>query len=302
MSENDAKTCAHADCPLPPEAGSADCVLHSTREGKGRVELAAGFARLHEAGVIRVQRLSLRGADLSGISLHLKNLQYSDLTGATLHNARLEKVGFDFSVLDGVNFESAILEKVDLRRVEGLQRCRWYETIFDGVQVPSVERVGLATPYDRDQPASDSAKAQYVFRHFKELYKGAGDNEPAGRFYEREMDTKRVHGPMGERAWWWLLWATCGYGERPMRSAMMFFIIILGFALAFLQCEVQTPSGPLNDIWTAVYFSTVTFATVGYGEILPISGPARLLVMVEALLGVFNISLFVFVFCRRLER
>ncbi len=302
MSESDAKTCAQAHCPVPPEDGSVDCVLHSQREGKGRDEVAAGFALLHEAGIIRVQHLCLRGADLSGINLQLKNLQHSDLTGASLHNARLEKVGFDFSDLDGVNFESAILEKVDLRRVQGLRRCRWYETIFDGVQVPSVERVGLQTPYDQDQSGADPIKAQYVFRHFKELYKGNGDNEAAGRFYEREMDTKRIHGPFGERAWWWLLWATCGYGERPMRSAMMFFIIIMGFALAFLRCDVQTPSGPLNDIWTAVYFSTVTFATVGYGEILPISGAARFLVMAEALLGVFNISLFVFVFCRRLER
>lgn len=294
--------CAQAGCPLDAETGSESCVLHVRREGKTKDEVLPAFRALHTAGTIRIANLYLVGADLTGVSLTLKNLQHSELSGACLKNARLEKVGFDFSSLDGVDFEGAILEKVDLRRVKALHRCRWYETIFDGVQIPGIEHVGLATPYDDGAPTANPLRARYVFRHFKELYKGAGDNDAAGLYYEREMDTKRRHGPLSERLWWWLLWATCGYGERPVRTASLFFVIIFSFALAYLQCDVKAPEGPVQDLGTALYFSTITFTSLGYGDILPVSNVARLLTSCEALLGVFMISLFVFVFCRRMER
>ncbi len=296
--------CSHDGCPLSAEDGSAGaaCVLHEPREGKTRAELLPAFTALTQAGVIRVRDLKLRGADLSGIFLELKNLQYSDLTGANLNNARMTKVGFDFSVLDGATFENAILEKVDLRRVHSMRRCGWYETIFDGVQVPASEHVGLETPYDRGLPAASAKKASYVFRHFKELYKNTGDHDTSGLFYEREMDMRRVHGPLSERMWWWMLWLTCGYGERPMRTVWLFFAVIFGFALLYLGCDVKAPEGPVSDLPTALYFSVVTFTSLGYGDILPVSTTARLLAGCEALLGVFSISLFVFVFCRRMVR
>ncbi len=300
------ESCRHAGCPLQAEVHSAAesglCVLHAPREGKTRQEVVPALAALHEAGVIRVQNLQLRGADLSGVTLTLKNLQHSDLSGANLHNARLEKVGFDFSRLDGANFEGAILEKVDLRRVSSMHRCSWFETIFDGVQVPAIEHVGLETPYDKDGVNPDPTRARFVFRHFKELYKGVGDNDAAGLFYEREMDTKRHAGPPAERVWWWLLWATCGYGERPVRTVSLFFVIIATFALAYMQCDVRAPDGPVRDLGTALYFSTITFTSAGYGDVLPVSDVARALAGSEALIGVFMISLFVFVFCRRMER
>jgi hypothetical protein len=295
-------TCAQPDCPLPAEPDFPSCVLHSRRENKAASDLLPAFAALHAAGIIRVKHLYLVGADLTGVSLTLKNLQHSDLRGATLRNARLVKVGFDFSTLDGADFESAILEKVDLRRVVSMRCCRWYETIFDGVKVPGIEHVGVETPYDAAGPQASVAKARYVFRHFKELYKGAGDNEAAGLYYEREMDTKRSDGKALERLWWWVLWATCGYGERPGRTAGLFFAIIAVFAVAYLQCDVQTPQGPLQGFANALYYSVITFTSLGYGDILPVSAVARVLSMMEALIGVFMISLFVFVFCRRMER
>lgn len=50
-----------------------------------------------------------------------------------------------------------------------------------------------------------------------------------------------------------------------------------------------------------VYFSTITFTSLGYGDILPVSDVARLLLSADALLGVFMIPLFVLAFCRRME-
>lgn len=294
-------TCAAPDCVLKAEENADLCVLHSPRTGKERAPLIEAFRQLDEAGVIRVRDLYLVDADLSGINLHLKNLQYSDLTGASLHNARLNKVGFDFSTLDQVNFEGAILEKCDLRRATSARDVRWFEVIFDGVQIPSFSHVGLHCVYE-DGPFKDLTRAQFVFRLFKEGFKNKGDHDASGLYYEREMDMKRHTGDPMERAWMTLLWAVCGYGEKPLRSVGIFFLVIFGFGFAYMPCDLRGPDGPIEyDFFQSLYFSVVTFTSLGYGEITP-RGFARLLAGTEALLGVFIISLFVFVFCRRMVR
>ncbi len=297
----DAQTCGAKDCPLAAEAHADLCILHNPRDGKEHEALIDAFRKIDEAGIIRIRDLYLVDADLSGINLNLKNLQYSDLTGASLQNARLNKVGFDFSNLDEVNFESAILEKCDLRRATSARDIKWFEVILDSVQIPTFSHVGLHSVYE-DGEESDLNKAQFVFRQFKEGYKNQGDHDASGLFYEREMDMKRRTGKPFERAWLTLLWAVCGYGEKPMRSVAAFFVTIFGFACGFYFCDLRGPEGPIQyDYLKSLYFSVVTFTSLGYGDVTP-RGFARFLAGSEALLGVFLISLFVFVFCRRMVR
>jgi len=293
--------CSAKDCVLAPEDHGDLCILHSPRNNKENAPLLAAFQNLEDKGIIRVRDLYLVDANLDGISLRQKNLQHSDLTGASMRNGRFNKVGFDFSVMNRVNFEKAILEKVDLRRTKGLFDIRWHEVIFDGVQLPHMDFVGAKSCYENDDPP-DQKKAQFVYRSFKELYKRQGDHDACGLFYESEMDMKRATGDLLERIWLQILWAVCGYGEKPARLVMWFFLIIFGFANGYTACHLEGPDGAVgDDYWTCLYFSIVTFTSLGYGDICP-RGVARVLACSEALLGVFAISLFVFVFCRRMVR
>jgi Ion channel len=52
------------------------------------------------------------------------------------------------------------------------------------------------------------------------------------------------------------------------------------------------PSHSINN-FTALYFSFITLSTVGYGDIIPVSGVARMLAMVEAVFGMFYVTLLV---------
>jgi hypothetical protein len=233
--------------------------------------------------------------------LTLKNFQYGDLTGASFADSRLYKVGFDFATLDGANFENAILERVDLRQAKSAHDVAWHNVILDGVTLPPIDVIGRRCVYDRQGGAMQ--KAADVYRCLKESYKIQGQPATAGWFYELEMDARRhMAKRWTDRVWLTLLWLLTGYGERPLRTAVSFLCVIVGFAVIYSLAYLNSPSGPIRgDFWQALYFSVITFTSVGYGDLQPI-GITRAFASIEALLGIFLISLFVFVFCQKMVR
>jgi voltage-gated potassium channel Kch len=63
--------------------------------------------------------------------------------------------------------------------------------------------------------------------------------------------------------------------------------------------ELFTPEG-ITSIGHTLYFSLVTFTTLGYGDVQPIGTTARLLASIESFLGALLLALVVFVIGRRM--
>jgi hypothetical protein len=61
---------------------------------------------------------------------------------------------------------------------------------------------------------------------------------------------------------------------------------------SFVFAVGPTSSHSMNG-FTGLYFSFVTLSTVGYGDIVPASGLARMLAMVEAMFGMFYVALLI---------
>jgi len=90
-----------------------------------------------------------------------------------------------------------------------------------------------------------------------------------------------------------------GWGERPFRIFLWCGLTILVSSLVYSLGEVVGRDGTLlQSYWGNLYFSGITFTSLGYGDYYPVGG-TRFWAFLESFLGVFFIALFVFSFARR---
>jgi len=73
----------------------------------------------------------------------------------------------------------------------------------------------------------------------------------------------------------------------------MLALLLFVFALIYQTLGLVGPDGKTcNDFLPCMYFSVITFTTVGYGDFRP-SDLARLFAALEALIGYFGLGLFI---------
>ena len=92
---------------------------------------------------------------------------------------------------------------------------------------------------------------------------------------------------------------TCGYGVRPFNAVFSSGLTILVFTIIYCRkngiSRLKENDGDEDQSvspWDALYFSMVTFTTVGYGDWYP-KDRYRKFVMIEGLLGWLILALFI---------
>jgi len=96
-----------------------------------------------------------------------------------------------------------------------------------------------------------------------------------------------------------------GYGERPVRVLVAAVMLILVCALLYAKKGMLIYAGTAqkHSFIQGLYFSTVTFTTLGYGDLHPArEGFCRFLAMFEAVSGGCLIALFVVCLAKRFSR
>jgi hypothetical protein len=105
----------------------------------------------------------------------------------------------------------------------------------------------------------------------------------------------------------------CGYGEKPENVIRFSLSLIVCCAICYFLFGVSYQDSLLrfsfdnsfddnvSALLNSIYFSVVTFTTLGYGDITPI-GLSRLIAAIEAFCGSFSLALFVVVFVKRMTR
>ena len=216
----------------------------------------------------------------------------SKMLGANLHCAKLDNCN-----LLGADLGRAKLENVEWGRfLKQEQQAR---------QARKKRKYKEAAPLYQE--------AEEVCRNIRKQCEKQGLFEMAGDFFKREMRFRRYQMPKFsiKRIVSKVVDLFCGYGEDPMRVVgfSIFLILVCAMAYFFLDTTGAHPiyedlSGwqfYLFEFLNSLYFSVVTFTTLGYGDISPV-GFARFIAAFEAFLGSFTMALFVVVFVKKMTR
>jgi len=163
----------------------------------------------------------------------------------------------------------------------------------------------------------DWQEVSTIYRKLKQAHQRHGDYAKAGEFFYREMECKRKSYREEQewhwnRVWLWFYKILCGYGERVKNivgcSAFIVFLCSFFYYLSGISrvgeevIKFSFESGfSLRDFGYSIYYSIVTFTSLGYGDIHPL-GWSHVIASIEVILGVFFMSLFVVVFVRKMSR
>ena len=174
------------------------------------------------------------------------------------------------------------------------------------------------------------SKAKEIYLLLKNNFHSIGRYADEGWAFTKEKDMDRksnCHFKTLHR-WLWSCFLNMiyGYGERPCNVIKTAVAIIIIFALSFSFIGLGNPeiielkgtaihqnSGNIVDLVSkgllknnvirnfpdSLYFSTITFTTLGYGDFRPLEGWGRILAGSEAFIGAFMMALFVYTFARR---
>ncbi len=94
------------------------------------------------------------------------------------------------------------------------------------------------------------------------------------------------------------------YGESPWRVLGFGALTITGFGLLYWALELieRQDTGAPATILESMYFSSLTFTTLGYGDFRPVNTVGQISAVLETAIGVIVLAILVFVFGRRATR
>ncbi len=236
-----------------------------------------------------LQEADLRWAKLQNTDLTDARLSLADLQGADLRKAKLGRADLSEAHLRDVNLQGAVMRRADLREA----------TLFM-VDLSGADVAGVR--YDRKTKCRsvrvDDCFGSPRFKRF------VLDQDYLAEFKEDH--------PLWYRLWW--LFADCGrsIGRWALWSAGLAY----GFAVLFFHGRnlgwlkfkgpyLDAATQAVGQPWTfetALYYSVVTFTTLGFGDITPQDDKAAMWVMAEVVVGYIMLGGLISILANKLAR
>lgn len=273
----------------------------------------------------QLRGIKLRYASLSGVDLVKQNSKTGyDMTGCDLYRADLSG-----GHLFNLTLREANLMKADLRGAN-IKWADCHDANLLGVKIESCKlehaHIGSTLRQERQALAAYRAgdkllaldywqQAEEIYRTLRKACENEGLFAAGGLYLRKELTMRRYQAPL-----WSIRRATskvvdlfCGYGEEPSRVVIFSMLLILVCAILYFFTGINfdgqlityhngnSSIENLKFFFECLYYSVVTFTTLGYGDFTP-AGLSRFIAAVEAFTGSFTIALFVVVFVKKMTR
>ncbi len=225
-------------------------------------------ATLDRAGFGQVTAI---GAGFFGATANAATFSGADLTDADFRAANLDSSRMLAATMVGVDFSSATLVSADLTGCE-LAGARFREADLRHSRLKKVHGYCSADWIGADIQNVDFTGAWLLRRHIQdENY--LHEFRTQSRGHEHLYQLWKLTSDCGRSLWRWSLWTA---------------LIASLYAVAYTQVAIdwgrhETPLSP-------IYYSVVTFTTLGYGDVLPGSTAAQLVAMSEVVLGYLSLG------------
>lgn len=264
----------------------------------------------------------LNNADLSDSEADFSsaNLEGSDLRNSDFRHVNFENANLSETALYGADFSNASLHGTILSHAR-ISNQTDFGIVGNTCLIPFV-RPSPDIIYDtRSEPVySDDAgvdnhtRAAAVYSEIEKLADGNSVTQ-LGRIchvWRKDMERKgywnKESGGDRDRISWALSFISnvvVRYGESPYRVFGWAGVIIVLSGYLYWICDLLVSVGestPSPSVVDAIYFSTLTFTTLGLGDYRPVDNLGRAVTIAEAGSGVILFALLVFVFGRRSTR
>ncbi len=303
----------NSSCSESAEEHSEYCFWHDPQTDKSGMDVKNLLEEKYRKGD-SLEGFQLERADLS----HIRLIK-ADMTDVNLKKANLKRAHFYGANLSGACLFKATLNKANLKRanLKGVELlgASLSRAELEGVSWGDQNKIRNEIEAEKLQSGGETEKAQEkyfeaeeIYRNIKTSFKNRGLGAEAGVYFHREMIMKRMQMPLLsiDRFWSFIMDYSTGYGEKPYKILIFSIIYMMSFALIFSVVGIHHSSGelciisPYNTVienirvlFQSLYFSVVTFTTLGYGDYIPTSEAGRLMAMIEAFGGDFLLALLV---------
>ncbi|MEH6630878.1 MAG: ion channel [Halopseudomonas aestusnigri] len=295
-----------------PNIDKHDLSLKDKLEQLARSEASLHGLLLKDANLEDVNLVNL-GSD-TGFDLSYSDFYHANLKGAHLFNLKLQSGSLMKADLSEANLHLCSFDDTNLLGI------RWGNARIDGMIIGKKilqESKALKADKQNDQTTAidNFEQAEEVYRDLRKLSETQGLFEMSGYFLGKELTMRRYQFPLysSRRLLSKFIDLFCGYGERPLNVILfsLFLIFICALFYFFLGVSANNEvvgfsvdlsfSANMQHFFNSIYYSVVTFTTLGYGDITPV-GPTRIVAALEAFIGSFTLALFVVVFVKKMTR
>jgi len=259
----------------------------------GYIENIAILSEIHFEGA------SLKHCTFEDGKIHNCYFEHADLSYVNLKNSSISTCNFQESTLAGANLQET-----------KITNCSFIDANIRDISISTSTFLDEKTNFGKELKTEKEGNLHFAsieYKQIKQMYKNSSLYNIADHYHYKENIAKRKTKPKHSPARilnYMFGDLLCKYGTSFGRVLTASMVIILFTTLLYMPNDALKYNGSIlhyTSFSNALYFSIVTFTTLGYGD-FHATGYARFVAGMESFMGAALIALFTVIVARKLIR